>query len=92
MQIHAHDAAGEAARRNLTSAAYGQPLDLHYVLDDCDVVVSFDDDFLGPGPNQVRNARGWAASRTTVFGTSRVFACTAPKACRRRPGLSRAIG
>ena len=68
MKIHAHDAAGEAARRNLTSAAYGQPLDLYYVLDDCDVVVSFDDDFLGPGPNQVRNARGWAASRRRSSG------------------------
>ena len=45
------------------AAVYGQPLDLHYVLDDCDVVVSFDDDLLGPGANQVRNARGWAASR-----------------------------
>ena len=35
---------------------------------DCDVVVSFDDDFLGPGPNQVRNARGWAASRRRSSG------------------------
>jgi molybdopterin-containing oxidoreductase family iron-sulfur binding subunit len=27
------------------------------------VVVSFDDDFLGPGPHQVRHARGWSAAR-----------------------------
>jgi molybdopterin-containing oxidoreductase family iron-sulfur binding subunit len=33
------------------------------VLEECDIVVSLDDDFLGPGPNQVRNARGWASSR-----------------------------
>jgi len=63
MRIHLHTAAGETARSELTSAAYGQPLDMHYALDECDVIVSFDDDFLGPGPNQVRNARGWAASR-----------------------------
>jgi len=63
MRIHLHEAAGEAARRASTSAAYGQPLDLHYVLEQADVVVSFDDDFLGPGPNQVRNARDWASSR-----------------------------
>jgi molybdopterin-containing oxidoreductase family iron-sulfur binding subunit len=63
LRIHLHDAASETARRELTSVAYGQPLDLHYVLDACDLVVSFDDDFLGPGPNQVRNARGWASSR-----------------------------
>ena len=62
-QIHLHAPAGGAARRDLMAAVYGQPLDLHYVLDDCDVVVSFDDDLLGPGANQVRNARGWAASR-----------------------------
>ncbi|HEY2249043.1 MAG TPA: TAT-variant-translocated molybdopterin oxidoreductase, partial [Bradyrhizobium sp.] len=63
MRIHLHAAAGETARRELMAAVYGQPLDLNYVLDECDLVVSFDDDFLGPGPNQVRNARGWAASR-----------------------------
>jgi molybdopterin-containing oxidoreductase family iron-sulfur binding subunit len=63
MRIHLHDAAGGTARKELAAAAYGQPLDLHYVLDECDVVVSFDDDFLGPGPNQVRNAGGWASSR-----------------------------
>jgi len=50
------------------AAVYGQPLDIHYVLDECDVVVSFDDDFLGPGANQVRNARGWGASRRRSSG------------------------
>ena len=68
MRIHLHAAAGETARRELMAAVYGQPLDLHYALEDCDIVVSFDDDFLGPGPNQVRNARGWAASRRRSSG------------------------
>ncbi len=63
LRIHRHDAAGEAARRTSTSAVYGQPLDLQYELEQADVVVSFDDDFLGPGPSQVRNARSWASSR-----------------------------
>ncbi|MGY0575355.1 TAT-variant-translocated molybdopterin oxidoreductase [Bradyrhizobium sp. RDM12] len=63
MRIHLDAPAGTTARAALTTAAYGQALDLHYVLDACDVVVSFDDDVLGPGPDQVRNARGWAASR-----------------------------
>jgi molybdopterin-containing oxidoreductase family iron-sulfur binding subunit len=67
MRVHLHAVAG-ATRRELTSTVYGRPLDLHYVLEDCDVVVSFDDDFLGPGPNQVRNARGWAASRRRSSG------------------------
>ncbi len=64
MRVHLHESGGgAAARRDLTSAAYGQSLDLHYVLDACGLVVSFDDDFLGPGPHQVRNARGWASGR-----------------------------
>jgi molybdopterin-containing oxidoreductase family iron-sulfur binding subunit len=62
-RIHFHEPAGMAARREMTAAAYGQPLELHYGLEQCDVVVSFDDDFLGPGPHQVRHARGWSASR-----------------------------
>ncbi|MGY3604177.1 MULTISPECIES: TAT-variant-translocated molybdopterin oxidoreductase [unclassified Bradyrhizobium] len=62
-RVHLHDATGIASRRDLTMAAYGQPLDLHYRLDACDIVISFDDDFLGPGPNQVRNAHGWSTAR-----------------------------
>ena len=62
-RVHIHEPVGTAARRELTTASYGRALDLHYVLDQCDVVVSFDDDFLGPGPHQVRDARGWSASR-----------------------------
>jgi molybdopterin-containing oxidoreductase family iron-sulfur binding subunit len=62
-RVHLHEPIGTGSRRDITAAAYGQALDLHYVLDKCDVVVSLDDDFLGPGPHQVRNARGWAASR-----------------------------
>jgi molybdopterin-containing oxidoreductase family iron-sulfur binding subunit len=54
-------------------AAYGQPLDLHYVLEACDVVVSFDDDYLGPGPNQVRNAIGWASSRRRYADRPGIF-------------------
>jgi MoCo/4Fe-4S cofactor protein with predicted Tat translocation signal len=62
-RVHLHEPAGTAASRALTEAVYGQALELHYRLDRCDVVVSFDDDFLGPGPRQVRHARGWSASR-----------------------------
>jgi MoCo/4Fe-4S cofactor protein with predicted Tat translocation signal len=62
-RVHVHAAIGLEARRQITIAVYGQALDLHYALDECDVVVSLDDDFLGPGPNQVRNALGWSRSR-----------------------------
>ena len=62
-RVHLHSTAGLDARRQITAASYGQPLDQHYVLANCDVVVSLDDDFLGPGPDQVRNALGWSQSR-----------------------------
>lgn len=63
-RVHLHEPAGTAARRAMmTTTVYGQALELHYRLERCDVVVSFDDDFLGPGPQQVRHARGWAESR-----------------------------
>jgi molybdopterin-containing oxidoreductase family iron-sulfur binding subunit len=62
-RVHIHEAVGRTNRHRLTDAAYGRALDVHYVLDQCDVVVSLDDDFLGPGPDQVRNARAWSAAR-----------------------------
>lgn len=62
-RCHLHTATGADTRHALATAAYGEALDFHYVLDACDVIVSLDDDFLGPGPAQVRNARGWAHSR-----------------------------
>jgi MoCo/4Fe-4S cofactor protein with predicted Tat translocation signal len=62
-RLHLHEPTTTGSRRALTQAAYGRALDLHYVLDQCDVVVSFDDNFLGPGVHQVRNARAWTAAR-----------------------------
>ncbi|MBV9529945.1 MAG: TAT-variant-translocated molybdopterin oxidoreductase, partial [Bradyrhizobium sp.] len=62
-RVHLHEATGITSRRDLTIAAYGKPLDVHYLLERCDLIVSFDDDFLGPGPNQVRNAQAWSAAR-----------------------------
>ncbi|MGY3533995.1 TAT-variant-translocated molybdopterin oxidoreductase [Bradyrhizobium sp. USDA 4452] len=62
-RVHLHGPAAQSPQQSLAMAAYGKRVDLHYALEQCDVIVSFDDDFLGPGLDQVRNARGWAASR-----------------------------
>jgi molybdopterin-containing oxidoreductase family iron-sulfur binding subunit len=62
-RVHAHTATGLDARLQITAAIYGQAVDLHYDLASCDVVVGLDEDFLGPGPDQVRNAIGWSQSR-----------------------------
>ncbi len=61
-RLHLHDPVETAVRENAMSA-YGQALDRHYALEQCDIVVSFDDDFLGPGPAQLRDARGWSTAR-----------------------------
>ncbi|HWL69543.1 MAG TPA: TAT-variant-translocated molybdopterin oxidoreductase [Geminicoccus sp.] len=48
----------EAAR-----IVFGRSLDQHPRLDVAEIVVSFDDDLLGPGPRQVLNAQHWSMRR-----------------------------
>jgi molybdopterin-containing oxidoreductase family iron-sulfur binding subunit len=53
-----HDARSEALRQ-----VFGRDLEAHPRLDRAEVVVSLDDDLIGPGPRQVRHARQWSARR-----------------------------
>lgn len=62
-RIHIHTTTGIESRRAIMAAVYGQAVDLHYELANCDVIVALDEDFLGPGSGQVRNALGWSQSR-----------------------------
>jgi molybdopterin-containing oxidoreductase family iron-sulfur binding subunit len=62
-QIHVFEPVGAGRRRQAMRAAFGRDADLHHALENCEVIVSFDDDLLGPGPRQVRHARGWAQRR-----------------------------
>src|SRR5262249_34387325 len=50
-------------RLGATRLAFGRPFELQPRFDACRVVISFDDDFLGTGPHQTRNARGWSRAR-----------------------------
>lgn len=43
--------------------AFGRSVEQHVAFEECDIIVSLDDDFLGPGPHQVRNAIGFAQRR-----------------------------
>jgi molybdopterin-containing oxidoreductase family iron-sulfur binding subunit len=52
--------------------AFGRRLDAHMLLERARVVVSLDDDLLGPGPRQALYARRWAKAR--VAGDQQVFA------------------
>ena len=59
----------EAAR-----AVYGEPLRLRSRLRDADTLVAFGADPLGPGPDQVANARALAEGRRRSRASSRLYA------------------
>jgi molybdopterin-containing oxidoreductase family iron-sulfur binding subunit len=60
---HVLEPVNENLRLEATRLAFGRPLELQPRFDACRVIVSLDDDFLGPGPHQTRNARAWSQAR-----------------------------
>ncbi len=60
---HCFEPVGAQRVDEATTLAFGRPLHRHVNLDRCATIVSLDDDLLGPGPNQVSQARGWSANR-----------------------------
>ena len=52
--------------------AFGQPFDAIWRLDRARVIVALDDDFLGPGPDQVRLAHDFSRGRVARRGVSRL--------------------
>lgn len=63
MGWYAHEPVGQGNRETGLRMAFGRPVEAHPRLDKARVVVSFDDDLLGPGPRQTLNAGRWRASR-----------------------------
>lgn len=53
---HVWDPVHSDSRSAGSRSVFGRPLDVHAAFDKAEVVVSFDDDFLGAGPRQTRNA------------------------------------
>jgi len=60
---HRHEPIGARLQHDAMSMAFGRAITPHYRLDRCEVIVSLDDDLLGPGPRQVLHACDWAARR-----------------------------
>jgi len=60
---HVFDPVDEDGRLEAARLAFGRPLELLPRLESCRAIVSFDDDVLGPGPRQTRNARAWSKAR-----------------------------
>ena len=72
MRHYEHEPVGDERRRQATRLAFGQPLALHHRLDRADVVLSLEDDFLGPGPGQIVNARRFVEARRMALEQGRL--------------------
>ncbi len=73
---HVTEPVGQGLRHEATRLTFGRPLDQHARLDQAEVVVSLDDDLLGPGPHQILHGRLWSARRLAFQrrqGESRLF-------------------
>jgi molybdopterin-containing oxidoreductase family iron-sulfur binding subunit len=68
---HMHVPIGEENSRRGAALAFGRPLDLLPRLDHAEVVLCLDADPLGPGPDQLRHGRGFAAQRLARRGGTR---------------------
>jgi Fe-S-cluster-containing dehydrogenase component len=74
---HLHEPTDDASARAGAALAHGRPLAVLPHLDRAAVVVSLDADPLGPGPDQIRAARGFAARRVPGSEVSRLYALEA---------------
>jgi len=60
---HQYQAVNDDGSRRAAAAAFGAQVDARYSLENADVIVSLDADFLGQGPAQLRLAREFADRR-----------------------------
>ena len=60
---HVHDPLQDAAADAGARLAFGRPLTSQPRLDEAKIILALDADPLGPGPDQIRNARAWARQR-----------------------------
>ncbi|SMF72853.1 prokaryotic molybdopterin-containing oxidoreductase family, iron-sulfur binding subunit [Xaviernesmea oryzae] len=60
---HICDPVPADGRTAATEMIFGRPMEMHAAFERAEVIVSFDDDFLGPGPSQTRNAGLFADRR-----------------------------
>ncbi len=56
----------EGQRYGAAQRAFGRAVETHYVLDKAQLILSFEDDFLGAGPKQTAHALSWAGRRSAA--------------------------
>ena len=62
---HQWDPAGRPNATRGAQLAFGRPIDAHFRIDQADILVALDSDFLACGPGSLRYAREFAARRRT---------------------------
>jgi len=53
----------EGDRYGAARRAFGRAVETHYLLNDAQLILSFEEDFLGAGPKQTAQAQSWGARR-----------------------------
>jgi Fe-S-cluster-containing dehydrogenase component len=75
---HAYESVDAGNEQSGSALAFGRPLKMVPRLERARVLVALDADPLGPGPDQLRNARGFAAQRRPQAGAfSRIYSIEA---------------
>ena len=74
---HVHEPMGEAQSREGARLAFGRPLMALPRLADARTILALDADPLGPGPDSMRLAHGFAAARRPADGMARLYAVEA---------------
>lgn len=72
MRRHRFEAVDDDAARAGAALAFGRPLAMRPRFAEADAIVAFDDDPLGPGPDQIAFSRGWADRRRAPGPASRL--------------------
>ncbi len=72
LRWYAHEPLGQERRYAATQLAFGEPLEIRYRLERTDVVVSLEDDVLGPGPAQPVYAGQWSERRQAGIASGRL--------------------
>ncbi|MDQ3328722.1 MAG: 4Fe-4S dicluster domain-containing protein, partial [Chloroflexota bacterium] len=67
-QIHHYEPAGSDSAREGNQIAFGQPVTAFYKLDEADVILSLDEDFLAGLPHNTRSIHDWASRRRPAPG------------------------
>ncbi len=73
---HVLEPINQDRRLQATQLVYGRSLDRHLQLDQAQIVISLDDDVLGPGPHQMVHAKAWSKQRQAFrsgHGECRLF-------------------